>query len=189
MCFLTSIELKPKPWQGITLSLACVIRLLSFIGRFHYNPWSLGGLTSTLHQVSALQTQTHKIYKNFASFTSSPRLNGTGNGKAPGSGKRKSQHQAKPHANHLSKPQSMDAFFFGNTSSKSKDRMSSARMIHGEVCSHLLASLESLQQAHSQFLDLLHNTSIEGLKAKIQVTDCHKRLHQLSEMVKVRYIN
>ena len=70
--------------------------------------------------------------------------------------------------------------------------MSSARKIHREVCSLLLASLESLQQAHQQFLDLLHphpagtgSNPVERLKAKIQVTDCNKRLQHLSDMVKV----
>ena len=73
--------------------------------------------------------------------------------------------------------------------------MSSARKIHREVCSLLLASLESLQQAHVQFLDLLHpnptgkgsnpKTSIDRMKTKIQVVDCHKRLQHLSDMVKV----
>ena len=70
--------------------------------------------------------------------------------------------------------------------------MSSARKIHREVCSLLLASLESLQEAHQQFLDLLHphpagtgSNPVERLKAKIQVTDCNKRLQHLSDMVKV----
>ena len=70
--------------------------------------------------------------------------------------------------------------------------MSSARKIHREVCSLLLASLESLQEAHQQFLDLLHphpagtgSNPVERLKAKIQVTDCNKRLQNLSDMVKV----
>ena len=70
--------------------------------------------------------------------------------------------------------------------------MSSAQKIHREICSLLLASLESLQQAHQQFLDLLHphpagtgSNPVERLKAKIQVTDCNKRLQHLSDMVKV----
>ena len=65
--------------------------------------------------------------------------------------------------------------------------MSSARLIHNEVCELLLASLESLQQAHTQFLDLVHptNSSVERIKAKIKAVDCHQRLKQLSELVKV----
>ena len=105
------------------------------------------------------------------------------NGGSSGKNLSKNQH------NHLNKPQSMDAFFFGNTSTKCKDRMSSARKIHREVCSLLLASLESLQQAHQQFLDLLHphpvgkgSNPVERLKAKVQVTDCNKRLQQLSDI-------
>ena len=71
---------------------------------------------------------------------------------------------------------------------KNKDRMSCARKIHGEVCGLLLSSLESLQQAHNEFVDLLPPTNIAldlMDNMRIQVTDCHKRLHQLSEIARV----
>ena len=67
--------------------------------------------------------------------------------------------------------------------------MSNARKIHSEVCGLLLSSLESLQQAHNEFVDLLPPTTIAldlMDNMKIQVTDCHKRLYQMSEMAKVR---
>ena len=68
--------------------------------------------------------------------------------------------------------------------------MSNARKIHAEVCGLLLSSLESLQQAHNEFVDLLPPTNIAldlMDNMKIQVTDCHKRLHQLSEMARVSF--
>ena len=60
---------------------------------------------------------------NLVSIFSSPRMNGTGNGKISGS-KRNSnngngKNPAKSQHNHLNKPQSMDAFFFENTSTVS----------------------------------------------------------------------
>jgi len=68
--------------------------------------------------------------------------------------------------------------------------MCNARKIHSEVCGLLLSSLESLQQAHNEFVDLLPPTNIAldlMDNMKIQVTDCHKRLYQMSEMAKVSF--
>ena len=72
-------------------------------------------------------------------------------------------------------------------SKNGSDRLSSARQIHREVCGILLSSLDSLQQAHLEFSDLL-NTPVMGMdriKAKLKVTDCRKRLQQLSDFAKV----
>merc|ERR1712226_1125929 len=63
------------------------------------------------------------------------------------------------------------------------------KMVHQEVCGILLSSLESLQQAYIEFSDLLHAAPMMGLeriKSKVKVTDCRKRLHQLSDSVKVK---
>ena len=66
--------------------------------------------------------------------------------------------------------------------------MSNAQQIHKEVCGVLLASLESLQEAQLEFSNLLNSPglSIERMKAKVKVTDCRKKLQQLSDFAKVK---
>ena len=66
--------------------------------------------------------------------------------------------------------------------------MSNAQQIHKEVCGVLLASLESLQEAQLEFSNLLNSPGlgIERMKAKVKVTDCRKKLQQLSDFAKVK---
>ena len=68
--------------------------------------------------------------------------------------------------------------------------MSNAQQIHKEVCGVLLASLESLQEAQLEFSNLLNSPGlgIERMKAKVKVTDCRKKLQQLSDFAKVKNI-
>ena len=53
-----------------------------------------------------------------------------------------------------------------------------------QVCSLLLASLESLQRTLIEFSNLLSENKAKS-EAKMSVTDCRKRLNNLSDMAKV----